>query len=137
MALTTGVVNGNSVLIYLDGVAVACSTNAEINYTNETITVTCKDNNGAAQFLMGSANWTMTLEMFAKFDAAFGIDDLWDLVIAKTEVEASFSNENAGDFRLVGNAFISNMTSVAPLNGGATASITLQGTGTLAKEVIT
>ena len=137
MALTEGVVNGNNVLIYVDGDPVACSTNAEVNYTNELIEVTCKDNGGAKQYLLGSGDWTMSLEMFWKFDATFGVDDLWDLALNKTTVEAMFSNENAGDFRLVGDALITSINGVSPLNGGVTCSVTLQGTGPLAKETIT
>src|SRR5690606_14669067 len=137
MALTTGVVNGNNVLLYVDGDAVACSTNAEISYTNELIEVTCKDNGGAKQYLLGSGDWTITVEMFWKFDATFGAGDMWDLALNKTEVEAMFSNENTGDFRLVGNALITSINGVAPLNGGCTCSVTLQGTGTLTKETIT
>jgi predicted secreted protein len=137
MAETIGVVNGNNVLIYVDGDPVACSTNAEVNYTNETIEVTCKDNNGAKQYLLGSGDWTMSLEMFWKFDATFGVGDLWDLALNKTTVEAMFSNENAGDFRLVGDALITSISGVAPLDGGVTCNVTLQGTNTLTKEIIT
>lgn len=137
MAETVGVVSGNNVLIYVDGDPVACSTNAEVSYTNELIEVTCKDNNGAKQYKLGSADWTMSLEMFWKFDATFGASELWDLALNKTTVEAMFSNENAGDFRLVGNALITSINGVAPLNGGVTASVTLQGTSTLTKEIIT
>lgn len=137
MAITTGVVSGNNVLIYVDGDPVACSTNAEVTYTNELIEVTCKDNDGAKQYKLGSSDWTMTLEMFWKFDATFGVDDLWDLALNKTTVEAMFSNENAGDFRLVGDALITSISGVAPLNGGVTCSVSLQGTSTLTKEVIT
>lgn len=138
MALTTGVVNGNNLLLFVDGTAVACSTNVEISYTNELIEVTCKDMNGAKQYLLGSGDWTLTCDFFFKFDVAVsGADDLWDLALNKTECEAMFSNENQGDFRLVGDALITTINSVAPLNGGATCSVTLQGTGTLRKETIT
>ena len=137
MALTTGVVNGNNILLYVNGDPVACSTNAEISYTNELIEVTCKDLNGAKQYLLGSGDWNMTVAMFWKFDAAFGAGDMWDLALGKTEVEAMFSNENAGDFRLVGTALITSINGVAPLNGGVTCDVTLQGTGTLVKEIVT
>jgi predicted secreted protein len=137
MAETIGVVNGNNVLLYVNDTAVACSTNAEVSYTNELIEVTCKDNGGAKQYLLGSGDWNMTLEMFVKYDATFGANELWDLALNKTTVEAMFSNENAGDFRLVGDALITAINNVAPLNGGVTASVTLQGTSTLTKEVIT
>jgi predicted secreted protein len=137
MAETVGVVNGNNVLIYVDGDPVACSTNAEVNYTNELIEVTCKDNGGAKQYLLGSGDWNMTLEFFFKFDASFGASEMWDLALNKTTVESMFSNENAGDFRLVGDSLITAINSVAPLNGGCTASVTLQGTGLLRKEIIT
>lgn len=137
MALTEGVVNGNHLLLFIDGDPIACSTNVEISYTNEQIDVTCKDNDGARQFLLGSGDWTITCDFFFKFDAAFGAKDVWELALNKTECEAMFSNENAGDFRLVGNALISSINSVAPLNGGATVSVTLQGTGPLSLETIT
>lgn len=137
MALTQGVVNGNVLLLFINGDPVACSTNVEISYTNELIEVTCKDNDGAKQYLLGSGDWTLTCDFFWKFDAAFGADELWDLALNKTECEASFSNENAGDFRLVGDALITSINGVAPLNNGVTCSVTLQGTGPLRKEVIT
>lgn len=137
MAETVGVVNGNNVLLYVDGDPVACSTNAEVNYTNELIEVTCKDNGGAKQYLLGSGDWTMTLEMFFKFDAAFGASELWDLALNKTTSELMFSNENAGDFRLIGDALITSIGNQAPTNGGVTCSVSFQGTGTLTKEIIT
>src|SRR5690606_20223321 len=125
--------NGNVLLLFINGDPVACSTNVEISYTNELIEVTCKDNDGAKQYLLGSGDWTITCDFFFKFDADFGASDVWDLALNKTTVEAMFSNENAGDFRLVGDALITSINSVAPLNGGATCSVTLQGTGPLGK----
>lgn len=137
MALTQGVVNGNNIILFTDGDPVACSTNVEISYTNELIEVTCKDLNGAKQYLLGSGDWNITCDFFWKFDAAHGAKEMWELALGKTEVDAMFSNENPGDFRLVGKALITAINGVAPLNGGVTCSVTLQGTGELKLEVIT
>lgn len=117
--MTTGKVSGNLFLIYVDGVAIACSTTASASITNEKIEVTCKDNNGAKTYLLGGQDTTFTVGGIFQFDNV-GIDLLTDVVINKTIVTVRFGTDVIGDFFLEMEALISDLQIQADLNTPAT-----------------
>lgn len=133
---TTGPVIGNAMIIYKDGVAIACTTSATFTLDNETVTVTCKDNDGAAQYLLGGQNWSFTVGGIFQFDNV-GADDLLDMAIAKTTAVIRFGTDVVGDFYLQGTCIISNISVDSPVNAPVTYQATLLGTGVITKAVTT
>jgi predicted secreted protein len=133
---TTGKVKGNALLIYKDGVAIACSTDASFNYTNEQIEVTCKDNDGAKQYTLGGSDWNFSVGGIFQFDNV-GIDDLSDMAIDKETSTIRFGTDVVGDFYFEGACVITSLTVNAPLNGSANYTATLQGTGPITKAITT
>lgn len=129
---TTGKVSGNAMLIYHEGVAIACTTDASFTLNNEQIEVTCKDNDGAKQYTLGGQDWNFTVGGIFQFDNV-GIDLLSDMAIAKDIATIRFGTAEAGDFFFEGEAYISTISVQAPLNGPATYTATFQGTGPITK----
>jgi len=133
---TTGKVKGNAMLIYKDGVAIACTTQASLSYTNEQIEVTCKDNDGAKQYLLGGSNWSFTVGGIFQFDNV-GIDDLSDMAINKETATIRFGTDVIGDFYFEGDCIITSLNVESNVNAVVTYTATLQGTGPLTKGTTT
>ncbi|HYF69086.1 MAG TPA: phage tail tube protein [Ohtaekwangia sp.] len=133
---TTGKVSGNLMLIYKDGVAIACTTDASFTLNNEQLEVTCKDNDGARQYILGGQDWNFTVGGIFQFDNV-GIDDLTDMAIDKETATIRFGTDVVGDFFLEGDAIISTINITSPLNAPVTYTATLQGTGPITKGITT
>ena len=56
------VLNGNNIGVYVGGQLIGCLTNATFNSTNNTIDVTCKDNNGDRAILPSGNTATVDFE---------------------------------------------------------------------------
>ncbi len=134
--MTTGKVSGNLFLIYLDGVAIACSTEASMSLTNEKIEVTCKDNDGAKTYTLGGQDTTFSVGGIFQFDNN-GIDDLSDMAINKTVGTVRFGTDVVGDFFFEMEAIISDLQITAPLNNVTTYTCTFDAYGPLTKGVTT
>jgi len=133
---TTGKVSGNLFLVYMDGTAIACSTEASVNITNEQIEVTCKDNDGAKTYILGGQDATFTVGGIFQFDNN-GADQLTDAVIDQTTVTVRFGTDVIGDFFLEMDAIITSMEITAPLNNVTTYSATFTAAGPLTKGITT
>lgn len=133
---TTGKVKGNAMLIYKDGVAIACSTSASLSYTNEQIEVTCKDNDGAKQYVLGGSDWEFSVGGIFQFDNV-GIDDLSDMALDKETATIRFGTDVVGDFFFEGQCIITSLSVQADVNTSATYTATLKGTSTLTKGITT
>jgi predicted secreted protein len=121
------VINGNEVGLSIGSQLIGCLTNATFSSTNETIDVTCKDNNGARQSLPGGNTATITFEGFFDPASTFGVGDLLPLHKNKTEINWHFGdNEN---LTMHGLGFIDVLEFTGPLNAGTTFSGTINVTG--------
>lgn len=134
--MTAGPVSGNAMLIYKDGVAIACTTDASFTLTNEEIVVTCKDNDGAKQVTLGGQEWEFTVGGIFQFDNV-GADELTDMAIDKTTAVIRFGTAVVGDFYLQGSAKITNINITSPLNAPVTYTATFKGSGPISKAITT
>jgi predicted secreted protein len=133
---TAGKVKGNLMVLYHEGVMIACTTDASWTLNNETIVVTCKDNDGAAQFELGGQDWNFTVGGIFQFDNV-GADLLTDMAINKEIATIRFGTDVVGDFFLEGETYISTINVTSPLNAPVTYTATLQGTGPITKGITT
>lgn len=129
------ILNGNQLLLFLDGQVIGCTDNCEFSSTNETIDATCKDNNGARQVLSGSNSWTVTFSGLWDFASALGPRQLAAIHKNKTRVGIKMAvtdaagTELAGGDYIIGYALLNQLTITGPLNAAATFSGTLEGDG--------
>lgn len=124
MAVTPGTIGGNKVLIYVAGVAAACTTGGTLNITNNQIETTCKDNDGAVQYTPGSQDWNVQVDGNSKFDVAVGLAELARLVKTKETVVVRVATGNADDPYFEGSAFVSSFNWTNPVNATSTWSAT-------------
>lgn len=121
------VINGNSLLLSIGGQTIGCTTNTTFTSANETIDVTCKDDDGAKASLPGGNTASITFEMFFDADATFGLSDILPYHQAGTLINWHFGDNT--NLTLHGQGYIDQLDIGAPLNGGVTASGTINVSG--------
>jgi hypothetical protein len=130
---TTGPVIGNSLLLYMDEDAIACTTDATFDFSRAEFSVTCKDNNGAEQIRLGGTSGSFGVSGIWKFDAAYGIEDLMTAFLAGTTLTAKWSTEVTGDFYLEAEVYITNISGASPVNDAVTFDATFKVSGPITK----
>jgi hypothetical protein len=134
---TTGIVEGNIMLLYVDGFAIGCTTECSFDFSREIIEAACKDNDGARQITLGGQSGSFGVSGLWKFDASYGVEDLIDIWIAGTSVTARWSTSEAGDFYLEASCYITDISGVAAVNDNVTFDATFTITGTVTKGTAT
>jgi predicted secreted protein len=130
---TTGAVIGNGLLLYIEGVAIACTTDASFDFSREILEVTCKDNDGAKQIRLGGTDGSFSVSGIWKFDAAYGVEDLVTAWLAGTLVTVRWATDSVGDFYLEADAYITNISGSSPVNDAVTFEATFSITGVITK----
>lgn len=108
---------------------VAGQTGATLNRSVETLEATTKDND-SKEFLGGYDEWSIEAEGLLQLGDA-GFEKLEEAFMAKALVKAQFAMPN-GDI-YTGMAVITDLPIEAPMDDLVTYSVTLQGSGSLAK----
>lgn len=131
---TTGIVEGNIMLLYIDGESIGCTTDANFDFSREIIEAVCKDNGGARQIKLGGTSGSFGVSGLWKFDAAYGIEDVMDAFLAGTLVTVRWSTAETGDFFLEADTYITNVSGAAAVNDNVTFDATFEITGTITKS---
>jgi len=121
------VLNGNSLLLSIGSSSIGCTTNTTFSSSNETIDVTCKDNDGAKSSLPGGNTASITFEMFYNPSSTYTVDDLLSVHQAGTLINWHFGDDT--NLTLHGEGYLDTLEISAPLNGGVTASGTINVSG--------
>lgn len=125
------VINGNDLGIYVGGTLIACITGANWSSSRAEIDVTCKDDSGNRAVILGGLTTNITFSGFFKADASYGVEDLLDIYLAKTEVSLMFGDGT--NLSLYQQAYLQEFSIDAPLNAGAQYSGKFSATGTPVK----
>jgi|694.fasta_scaffold98515_4 predicted secreted protein len=96
---------GNLRLLYIDDVAVGCTTTLSASFSSESVDATCKDNDGARQSLPGQQNASVAVAGYQVFDQTVSIEDILALWQDRTEFECKLSTNVSGDIEIIGNAY--------------------------------
>ena len=117
--------NGSSLLIYVDGSAVAHTTTASLTMDAATIDVSSKDSGGDAEFLAGQKSATLDFEGLTDFSSTgYGLDDLFTIWYNREEINWVIGASNSTGFSGVG--YITSLTLDAPMEDVSTFSGTIQ-----------
>ena len=130
---TTGIVRGNNMLLYVDGEAIGCTTDASFDFSREITEAICKDDDGARQITLGGTSGSFSVSGLWKFDASFGIEDLYDIFAAGTEVTVRWSTDSISDFYLEADCYITSLSGGAPVNDSVTFDATFEINGVITK----
>lgn len=112
------VLNGNDVVVKVGGTTIGCLTNCSLASSQTEIDVTCKDDSGNRAILVSGITANITFSGFFKPDASYGMEDLWDIHLAKTEVSVAFGD--ATNMTIYSQAYLSELSWEGPLNAGST-----------------
>jgi predicted secreted protein len=137
MAMTTDIINGTDLLLYVEGVAVAGATTHSLTLNSETRDTTNKDTAKWRTVRGGRLTWGLSGSGMFSFDATFGHAQLMALLIAGTVVTLKFSTEVAGNTHYSGEAIITKCDMEAPDGQNTTYSYEFVGYGPLASATTT
>ena len=133
MAATAGIISGTLIGLYVAATKVAHLTANDFSISVQTRETTNKDTGGWDTFLASNGTWTMGGEGNFAEDAAYGYEDLYDVMVAKTAVTVMTSSEVTDDKTYSGSAIITSLERSHPDKENVTFSVTFQGTGALTK----
>ena len=119
--------NGTSLLIYVDGKAIAHTTSASLTMDANTIDVSSKSSGGDAEFIVGQKSATLDFEGLTDFAAAaYALDDLFDLWYNREEITWVLGLSDSTGFS--GQGFITALSLDAPMEDVSTFSGTITAT---------
>lgn len=133
MAQTTGILNGTDLLIYVGGTKIYHAKSHALSIAMDTRDATTKDSQGWRDLLEAALNWSMTGDGLVAFDATYGFDDLFEVIIARTAVTVKLSTEETGDTYYEGSAFLTALDKDAPTEDNVSMNFSFEGTGVLTK----
>ena len=105
--------------------ATACVTSFTIDVTTDSLEASCMGNTYKT-FLAGCNGWTATVECNAQSTG-------YDIATLGDSVACTFDPDDGSTVDLTGNAIVTGISGTTDVNGVATVTYTLQGTGALAE----
>jgi len=136
MAMTTGIINGTDVGLYIGTSLIANSKTCSISISHSPRRSHNKDTNGYEVGRPGALSWTINNDGEFAFDAAYGADDLIDAILARTKLTIKMSTEAVGDWKLSGDIYLDSFEMSAGSEEDATFSISGSNAGPLTKAII-
>ena len=122
-------VKGNSVLVYIDNVAIGCLTGCTFTSNGNTIDTTCKDNDGAPESLPSKGPWSISFNGNFKTDSVVGLEQLLAIRRNLSLAQLKFGGDNVGDLYIIGQGYLNQLTWDGPLNAASTFSGQFDGSG--------
>jgi hypothetical protein len=110
-------IKGNSLLVYVNDVAIGCLNNNEFTSSNSKIPTTCKDNDGQETSLPGGNTAGITFDGTFDTSATYGLSQLIDIHKNKTEVAVRMGISGTGGLYIQSSsAFLDDLNWSGPLN---------------------
>ena len=101
-----------------------------------TIDISNKDSAGWKEIIAGQLSRSMDGEFVFYNDAAYGFEDLYTALLAKTAVTVVFGDGVTGHTKYTGSAFITSLDKTAPNEAEQTYKASFEGTAALAQATI-
>lgn len=133
---TTGTVNATILAIYIGAVKMDVQLNADLSLSHDPRVSINKDSAGWEGTRSGKKSWEMSGEAEMQYDATQGMEELFDALIAGTELTLQFSTEVSGDTRLSGVAQVTKLDISAGVEEDVNFSYAFKGNGALAKTTV-
>lgn len=120
------ILNGNRLLVYVNGVQIGCLTSNAFTTLNESIQVTKKDNGSNSNVLPGGQSSSVSVEGFYDPASGYSFIDLLNIHKNRTKVLLKYGYE---DLEMEGYAYLNEISLGAGLNSGSNFSGTFTITG--------
>lgn len=117
-------INGTDLVLKVETNAVAHTTSASLSIEMATIDVSSKDSSGNQEVIGGQKSSTIDFEGLTDFaSSGYGIDDLFDLLDNRTEIDWILGIDNGANFN--GKGFITSLSLDSPMEDATTYSGTI------------
>jgi hypothetical protein len=130
---STGILNGTLGVVKVGGVLVAHLTSNNFNVEMSTRDASTKSSAGWKDVLEGQRSWGGSASGYFAEDAAYGFEDLFDIVGTRTQVTLRFTTGVTGDKYYEGEAYVTSIARTDGLEESSTFEATFEGTGVLEK----
>jgi len=134
---TTGPYNATLALIYIDGTAVAYSTDFSFSFNRAEIDVTSKDSSGWADTEYGLGDWSGSCNFIHAIDSAANLSAIFGNMNSKTKVNVKMSTDTSGDKYYHGTAVLTSLNASFPMEDKATGDFNFKGDGALTESTKT
>lgn len=134
---TTFPMNSTSLVLTIEGIAIAHGTGVELSINHDVRDVSTKASGGWRDLLEGRKSWSMTCEALYVPGGATGWSALWAAWLARTQLTCVFGSPVIGDKAYTGEAYVGNGTLSGPgSEDNCSWNATLEGTGVIAESTV-
>jgi len=124
-------VNGTSVVLYIDGVAVGMGTDVSIRMGTSEIDVSSKDSARWKEILPGQRDWGIDHTAIVAFDSTLGMKEIYAKEGTKVNVRVKVKTTPTTTDYWHGSAYLTSIEMAAPMEDKLTFTCALTGTGVL------
>ena len=134
-------INGIDLKLKVNGIELGCAQAINLNVKTATSKAVCRGDGGWEQSIAGRHSWGTDTSGLIRFtsgsDVATNVtyNDLLALQKARALVTVVFGTAIVGDTIETGTAIITDIKATSPLDGAATFTVTLEGSGPLVASV--
>ena len=134
--MTSGIVNGTLIGVYVDGTLVARAVSGDLDLTMATRDTSNKDTGGWEESLEGRMSWSCSAEGMMVQNLSGNYSTLFAKLTARATVTVMLSSTVTGDKKWSGSAFITNLKLTAADQSNTTFSCSFKGTGALTETTL-
>ena len=128
---STSVMNGSLMGVYIGSTLIAHSTEGSISLSMDTRDISSKDSAGARALLEGMKSGSISVSALYSEDGAYGADELYTAMAARTPLAVKFSTEVSGDHFWSASSYLTSLEVSASTEDNMTFSATFELTGTI------
>lgn len=133
---TSGVMNGTLLGVYVGSTLVAHATEGSISLSMDTRDISSKDSAGARALLEGMKSGSISMSALYAEDSAYGADELYTAMAARTPLAVKFSTEVTGDHFWSASAYLTSLEVSAGTEDNVTYSASFELTGTITYSAV-
>ena len=128
---STSVMNGSLMGVYIGSTLIAHSTEGSISLSMDTRDISSKDSAGARALLEGMKSGSISVSALYSEDGAYGADELYTAMAARTPLAVKFSTEVSGDHFWSASSYLTSLEVSASTEDNMSYSATFELTGAI------
>ena len=133
---STSVMNGSLMGVYIGSTLIAHSTEGSISLSMDTRDISSKDSAGARALLEGMKSGSISVSALYTEDSAYGADELYTAMAARTPLAVKFSTEVSGDHFWSASSYLTSLEISASTEDNMSFSATFELTGTISYTAV-
>ena len=133
---TANIMNGTLLGVYVGTTLVAHATEGSISLSMDTRDISSKDSAGTRALLEGMKSGSISMSALYAEDSAYGADELYTIMAARTPLAVKFSTEVTADHFWSASAYLTSLEVSAGTEDNVTYSATFELTGAITYSAV-